>query len=71
MGRLRKTYKRLDEWMLGFSRGGYALAVGVTAALSSLAVSLVLGDPNYVFAIGIGVTLTAFNYWSDPNHREE
>jgi len=71
MRRVRRIYRRLDEWILGFSRGEYAFAVGVTAGFCSLAMSLLLGDPNYVFAIGIGVTLAALNYWSDPNHREE
>ncbi|EMA64446.1 hypothetical protein [Halorubrum lipolyticum] len=67
----RRTYRRLDEWVSGFSRGGYALLVGVAAALSSFAVSLALGAPDYIFAVGIGLSLTAFNYWFDPNHREE
>ena len=62
-----EAHKRLDRWIRGFSRGSYALPVGVTAGLSSLAVSALLGSPDWVFAVTMFVTLSAFNYWFDPN----
>ncbi|EMA63797.1 hypothetical protein [Halorubrum kocurii] len=67
MVRVPEAYRRLDRWIRGFSRGSYALLVGVTAGLSSLAVSALLGSPDWVFAVTMFVTLSAFNYWFDPN----
>jgi len=71
MGRVRKLYKRLDNWVLELSRGKHAILIGFAAALGSLGVSLALGDPNYAVAIGIGLSSIAFNYWSNPNQKEE
>jgi hypothetical protein len=71
MDDIRQVYRRLDNWVRGFSRGTYAILTGTTAALGSLVVTFVLGTPNYAFPIGIGLTLTVLNYWSNPNQRKE
>lgn len=71
MDDIRQVYRRLDDWVWGFSRREYAILIGWTATLGALTVTFALGDPNYAFAIGIGLTLTGLNYWSDPNRREE
>jgi hypothetical protein len=67
MVRLKETHGRLDRWIRGFSRGSYALLVRLTAGLSSLAVSALLGSPGWVFAVMMFPSLSAFNYWFDPN----
>lgn len=71
MDRLRRAYRRLDTWVLGLSRGGYAVLVGVISAFGVLAVGAAFGEPNYAFALGISVTLAGLNYLSDPNRRTE
>lgn len=71
MDKIRQVYRRLDDWVWGLSRGEYAILTGITAASGSLAVTFALGDPNYAFAIGIGLTLTGLYYWSNPNQKQE
>jgi hypothetical protein len=66
-----QLYRRLDDWAWGLSRVEYAIFTGIFAAFGSLAVSMVLEDPDYAFAIGIGFTLTVFYYVSNPNQKEE
>jgi hypothetical protein len=71
MERLRRVYTRLDDWVWGRSRLGYAVLTGTLAAFGVLVVGLVLGDLDHYFALGIGITLAVLNYWSDPNQRDE
>ncbi|ELY80195.1 hypothetical protein [Natrinema gari] len=68
---IRAAYRRLDEWVGGFSRGTYAVFVACQSALGVLAVGAVLGEANYAFAMGFGGTKLVLTYLSDPNHREE
>lgn len=56
---------------MGLSRVEYAVSAGRIAAFGALAISTVLGDPDYAFAIGIGLTLTVLYYLSNSNHKEE
>jgi len=71
MDSIRQMYNRIDDWVWELSRGKYAVLTGFTAAFSSFVVTLALGDPNYAFAVGIGLTLTVLYYWSNPNHKDE
>ncbi len=66
-----QLYRRLDDWVWGLSRRAYAILTGLTAGLGSLLVSVAFGDPDLVFAVGIGLGLTLLYYWSDPNQRAE
>ncbi len=69
MDNIRQVYRRLDSGIWGLSRGEYAILTGVTATLCNLVVTLALGNPNYAFAIGIGLTLTTLSYWSNLNQK--
>lgn len=71
MSNIRQVYRRLDSWASGLSRGKYAILIGATVALGSLAVTFALGDPDYAFATGISLTMTVLYYWSNPNQKEE
>ena len=71
MESVRDLYRKIDDWAWGLSRGTYAIASGLIAGFSVLAVSTVLGDPSYIFAVGIGLTLTVLYYWSNPNQKAE
>ena len=71
MSNLRELYRKADDWAWGLSRGTYAIVSGVIAGFSLLAVSTALGDPNYIFAIGMGLTLTVLYYWYNPNQKAE
>lgn len=71
MGSVRGLYRNIDDWAWRLSRGTYAIVSGLIAGFSVLAVSTVLGDPSYIFAVGIGLTLTVLYYWSNPNQKEE
>lgn len=63
----RQIYDRIDNKIKEMSRIKYAVLTGFTAALTALIVSLGLGDPNYIFSVTIGITLTILNYLSHPN----
>ncbi|SFR32800.1 hypothetical protein [Halogeometricum limi] len=63
-------YRRLDERLRAFSRGRYALTVGVFVFAVSLATSTLLGDPELVSATAMGVTFTAIYYYTNPNESD-
>jgi hypothetical protein len=71
MGNIRQLYRKIDDWAWGLSRGKYAILPGFIAGFSAFVVSVALGEPNYGFAIGMGLTLAVLYYWSNPNQKEE
>jgi len=71
MGTIRQLYRKIDDWAWGLSRGKYAILAGFIAGLTAFAVSVALGDPNYVIAITMSLTLTVFYYCFSPNQKEE
>ncbi len=71
MARIRQVYAHLDSEVWRLPRSKYAILTGVIAALGNLVITLALGNPNYAFAIGTGLTLTVLSYWYNPNQKEE
>ena len=68
IGSLRYLHRKVDRWVRGLSRGTYAILSGGIAGFSVLVVSTALGDPDYIFAIVMALTLTVLYYWFYPNH---
>lgn len=68
--KLRQAYNRIDEKLRDLSRTKYAILIGFTSATGALIAGTALGEPNYIFSITIGLTMTVFYYISNPNEKK-
>ena len=57
---LKRFYSRTDAWLRDLSRGPYAVFIGISAGLSMLAVSLLVGA-EFPYARALTMALVFFS----------
>jgi len=55
-------YHRLDQWVEGFSRLGYAVLLGTTCCMLLFTIGVLLGESWAFEAVGMGSSIAVFNY---------
>lgn len=70
MPSIADRYRRLDARVRGFSRTRYALTVGVFVFAGTLGVRVLLGEPEMLQALMMGIAFTVVYYVMNPNQSE-
>jgi len=63
----RQLYHRVDSRLRGLSRLSYAFLSGLVAAVSLLAIGLLILEDVLVWAVPVGVGMAILTYVSNPN----
>ena len=70
MSDIKHQYHRLDEWMRSLSRIQYAALIGLTSALSVLAIGTLMSGSVTFEAVAMGLSMIIVYYAWNPNQKD-
>jgi hypothetical protein len=70
MSDIKNQYHRLDGWVRNLPRIQYAIIVGLTSALSVLAIGTLMSDSVTFEAVAMGLSMTVVYYAWNPNQGD-